>query len=182
MVAFAMAPKRIYTDEERRVRANEASKRWKQNNREKFNAANNQRRRNRRKPCPLCSQLMKETARVCAGCSKGEHAGAWKGGTWMTIYGYRMVKAFENEQGQTKNGYILEHRRVMQQHLGRALFKHENIHHKNGVRDDNRLENLELWVKPQPVGQRPEDLIAWAVTILTDYAPELLENKQVVNQ
>jgi len=172
MVAFAMAPKRIYTDDERRQRANAASKRWKQNNRERFNKANAERRRNRRKPCPVCNNLMKETARVCSGCFKGEHTGKWKGGSMLTVYGYRMVKAREGEAGQTKNGYILEHRRVVQDHIGRALFKYENVHHKNGVRDDNRLENLELWVKPQPPGQRPEDLVEWALKILNDYAPE----------
>jgi hypothetical protein len=51
----------------------------------------------------------------------------------------------------------------MEQILGRPLDAFENVHHRNGVRDDNRPENLELWVKPQPQGQRVTDLVAWVV-------------------
>jgi hypothetical protein len=59
----------------------------------------------------------------------------------------------------------------MEQKLGRSLLLGENVHHKNGVRGDNRPENLELWVTFQPKGQRPEDLVEWATEIFNRYMP-----------
>ena len=53
--------------------------------------------------------------------------------------------------------------------LGRALLPHENVHHVNGNRLDNRPENPELWVRKQPPGQRARDFVGYALEILRLY-------------
>jgi hypothetical protein len=72
-------------------------------------------------------------------------------------------------KAKTANGYILEHVLVMEELLGRYLVDGEDVHDKNGVKDDNRAENLELWIRPQPSGMRASDAVAWAKDILARY-------------
>ena len=59
----------------------------------------------------------------------------------------------------------------MSQMLGRPLKAGENVHHKNGLRADNRPENLELWTTQQPAGQRVEDILAWCKAYIAEYEP-----------
>jgi hypothetical protein len=68
----------------------------------------------------------------------------------------------------------LEHRYVMEQFLDRQLFQHENVHHKNGQRSDNSIDNLELWSTSQPSGQRVEDKIIWAREFLKQYDAKVI--------
>ena len=78
------------------------------------------------------------------------------GDKWLDPDGYVLVCT---APGKCRH----EHRIVMEDILGRPLVKGESVHHLNGFREDNRRENLELWVTPQRFGQRLDDLLAYAV-------------------
>lgn len=92
-----------------------------------------------------------------ATCATGAaHAGgSWKGGR---IFKDGYVQVIASQVDSSKRRYIYEHRVVMEKMLGRPLEPHEQVHHKNGKRADNRPENLELWrTKSQPAGVRDGD-------------------------
>jgi hypothetical protein len=69
-------------------------------------------------------------------------------GRWKTNYGYVIVYAPSSPEGKYR-GWGFEHRVLMAEKIGRAISKEEVVHHKNGVRDDNRIENLEIMLKDE---------------------------------
>lgn len=82
--------------------------------------------------------------------------------------GYVLLKDPEHPNSN-KNGNVLEHVKVMSEILGRPLHPEETVHHINGVKDDNRPENLELWASMHPKGQRVKDLLEFAREIIARY-------------
>lgn len=133
--------------------------------------------------CPNCRHACDK--RVCRYCGNPTRYGQcrecynllfkngnWKGGKTKHKAGYIMVRNPEHPRSQSNSGYVFEHILVMEESLGRCLLPGETVHHKNGVRDDNRPENLELWVSSHPAGSRVSDLIDWAHQLLEKYSPE----------
>ncbi len=147
--------------------------------------------------CPVCQaerwypmgtlrQWMKSpsfngSCRTCMSASRSRRAktrsrigGRRTGSTGYTELTFAAISdedvwLFDAMRG-SKGHFVFEHRLVMAKQLGRPLTTNENVHHINGVKTDNRPENLELWVTSQPYGQRVEDVVAWAREILERYS------------
>jgi len=94
------------------------------------------------------------------------------------INGYAFAWAPDHPRANKNSGRVREHILVMEKTLGRYLTEHEQVHHINAVKHDNRAENLELWTKSQPAGARVADQIEWAIALLQQYAPEKLSTTQ----
>ncbi len=100
---------------------------------------------------------------------KTERVRVGVGATKKNKHGYVLEFLPDHPASRVSDGWVMQHRRVMSDHLGRPLQEFENVHHKNGVRDDNRLENLEPWIVQQPKGQKVEDLLEYADWIISTY-------------
>jgi len=110
-----------------------------------------------RKPAESMTGKTRHHATMCGECRyamreiRNRMRREARGSRYMDSSGYINILV--------KGVYRAEHRVVMEKKLNRTLAEHESVHHINGIRDDNRPENLELWIKPQPGGIRAIDLI-----------------------
>lgn len=119
--------------------------------------------------CKTCgSECVGEYCRTCwYATQRGENNSRYKG-RYVSSGGYVLIRKPGHPNAQA-SGWILEHVLIMAEHIKRPLLKHENVHHINGNKQDNRIENLELWSSMQPSGQRVEDKVRWAKEILAIY-------------
>lgn len=141
--------------------------------------------------CNRCSRLSFTTwstpggfcSKKCAGLfnnsrpKTGEEHHVWRGGShlrdgYVYIYQPGMPVGYK---------YRAEHAVVMEKMLGRKMIKGESVHHINGLRNDNRPENLQLWVTPQHSGQRPIDLARWVVKTYPAEVRAMLECESVLS-
>lgn len=139
----------------------------------------------RHKRCPRCraknscqcgrpKMVASATCSTCRKSGGGSNAN-WKGGRTTHKRGYVMVWAPKHPRA-ARGRYVFEHILVMEESIGRCLIEGETVHHRNGVRSDNRIRNLELWTRPQPTGIRVEDAVEWARRII-----ELYDNREVIS-
>ena len=116
---------------------------------------------------------MNDESTLCVKCSNGSRR--VEGSSIAHHAGYIMIKSPNHPRGKSSGGYVFEHILVMEAFLGRYLIAGENVHHLNGIKDDNRIENLELWTRSQPSGIRASDAVMWAIQVLQTYSPDLLK-------
>lgn len=122
-------------------------------------------------------RLICQHAQSC-GCllkARGPASKSWKSGRHL-VSGYVVTFNHQSLVDPSKRRYVKEHRLVMERMLGRELRPDEIVHHRNGIRHDNREENLELWTRRHSDGQRVSDMVKFCIEFLRDYAPERLSD------
>lgn len=103
----------------------------------------------------------------------GSNNFGWKGGLGsVNGHGYNVIK-----NGKHRNK--LEHRVVYEEYYGVKLTNTQNIHHKNGIKTDNRIGNLELWDSSQPLGQRVEDKIEYYHNLIMQYKDHPIYSEKI---
>lgn len=127
--------------------------------------------------------------RMCLHCSERKHYAKDLCKRCYLFFKYHSIERTNRKKNGTgclrKDGYrvlsinkkrILEHTHVMENYLNRKLFKNENVHHINGIRHDNRIENLELWSSSQPSGQKIEEKVKWIKEFIKNYPEFFIKN------
>ncbi len=129
---------------------------------------------------PLCKRHYSKLVRKgdpLAGRSKRSDAGKPRkrvgGERYHKGDGYIRVWLPEHPNA-SKSGYVAEHTLVMSEKLHRPLKPFESVHHINGIKDDNRPENLELWVSPPRKGVRMQEAIFDCISFLKEYGYEVV--------
>lgn len=88
-------------------------------------------------------KVSQKTRDKISKANSGINNGSWKGGITHNAEGYRLIKS-KNHPFKNISGYVFEHRLVMEKHLGRFLKKSEIVHHLDGIKTNNSIENLEV--------------------------------------
>lgn len=116
----------------------------------------------------------KYCSRTCRGIhDRGTGNPFWKGGRGLNADGYVRVQVYDPDHAGRKSIRKFEHTLVMEKHIGRLLTKDETVHHKNGDRADNRIENLELYSGRHFRGQKVKDQLEWCKEFIAKYEGRL---------